>query len=820
MSSSISALLLAIGPERVVDRAVAAIARQDVANIEIVVIHDRADEMSIRRSVETEIGRLPCTFVPAARLGPGGLRNLGVRSNSAPYFAIIDGSEELDPSYLGLARDALDATPGAGFAAAPVRHSLAAPLDSRVSSSTDLPRILASPWSIAGAALMRRASFDRVGGFDESLPDLVEWDYLLTLGEHGEHGVLLPRPLLARYAGDDVRLRQSLRAERHLPAVRRIVTRHRSSFEGHAARVLMDREQIAKTLWEKERALVQRRDRMRAELEGTMSELGRLQSELGAHHRSVLEWGDLKRTTPFSRNWGLDRGSPVDRYYIHSFVARHAADIHGTVLEVLDSDLTRRYGGDRVERSDVLDIDPGNRRASVIADLRNAQSIPSNTYDCFILTQTLHLLDDMPAAIRHAHRILKPGGVLLVTFPCASMVSSEYGSKGDHWRVTEAGARRLLGGAFADSTIDVRSRGNVLAITASLYGLAYEELGQTELESDDPEYPLIITVRAVKSADAVTPQRPSALPRGAAVLLYHRIASLDHDVHGLAVPPDTFRSQMEHLRNFWQPMRLADLAAAAMNGEPPDGAVAVTFDDGYVDNLRNAWPVLSEFGIPATLFLVGEKAAERYRFWWDVLESVLLQAPRLPSPLRIRVSGEPRSFTTSTPDERRASHDLLYAILKTSLPAIRDDIIRELADAAGLPLEGGDENRPMVEDEIRQFAALPGIDVGAHGLHHLSLPGLPRDHLYREIFESRTALERLVATSISGFAYPYGDVSTECVEMVRSADFTFAVTCESRPLRCHEDALRLPRLLAPPEGGTAFEAWLARAVGKADRAAR
>lgn len=178
------------------DRAVAAIARQDVANIEIVVIHDRADEMSIRRRVETEIGRLPCTFVPAARLGPGGLRNLGVRSNSAPYFAIIDGSEELDPSYLGLARDALDATPGAGFAAAPVRHSLAAPLDSRVSSSTDLPRILASPWSIAGAALMRRASFDRVGGFDESLPDLVEWDYLLTLGEHGEHGVLLPRPFL------------------------------------------------------------------------------------------------------------------------------------------------------------------------------------------------------------------------------------------------------------------------------------------------------------------------------------------------------------------------------------------------------------------------------------------------------------------------------------------------------------------------------------------------------------------------------------------------------------------------------------------------
>ncbi len=547
MSASIAAIVVATGPERIVDRAIAAAARQDAADLELVIVHDRPDETRVRQCIELA-GLTRCSFVPGSDLMPGALRNAGVRASTAPYFAIFDGSEEPDPPYLRHVREALDAAPRAGFSATPVGDSIAAALATDVDHRTaDLPLILASPWSIASTGLIRRASFDRCGGFDESLPDLVEWDCFLTLAENGEPGILVTPTLLARHSTDDARMRQSLRADRHLPAVRRILAKHRTSFDAHAASLLCDRDRTARAIWQRERELVGRRDKTRADLSVVTEELERLRSALAAHSRNTLEWGDLERTTPFSRNWGLDRGCPIDRHYIHAFMARHAADVRGTVLEVLDSGMTTLYGGDRVRRADVLDIDPGNSRATVVADLRAANNVLSNTYDCFILTQTLHLLDDLAAAIRHAHRILKPGGVLLATFPCASMVSSEYGSRGDHWRVTEAGARRLLSSAFGEANLDVATHGNVRAITAFLYGFAVEEIDRSALDINDPDYPLLVTVRAVKSTTAHQARQPVMLRRGAAVLLYHRIASIEHDTHGLAVSPQAFRSQVEHL---------------------------------------------------------------------------------------------------------------------------------------------------------------------------------------------------------------------------------------------------------------------------------
>ena len=105
-----------------------------------------------------------------------------------------------------------------------------------------------------------------------------------------------------------------------------------------------------------------------------------------------------------------------------------------------------------MQRADVLDIDPGNTRATVIGDLRvSRNSCRIEAYDCFILTQTLHLIDDMPAALENACRLLKPGGVLLVTLPSASMVATEYGA-GNHWRVTEDGARALFEREFDQTT--------------------------------------------------------------------------------------------------------------------------------------------------------------------------------------------------------------------------------------------------------------------------------------------------------------------------------------------------------------------------------
>lgn len=207
--------------------------------------------------------------------------------------------------------------------------------------------------------------------------------------------------------------------------------------------------------------------------------------------------GSLRRTTPLSDTWGFDRGTPVDRHYIEEFLAEHGGDIRGRVLEVQDSGYTDRFGSG-VERRDVLDVDPANPRATLVADLAAADGIPADTFDCFILTQTLHLIYDAPAALGHARRLLRPGGVLLATLPAVSRVSRGVGVDGDYWRFTAASCSALFGEVFGPGQAAVRTYGNVLTAIAFLTGLAREELRRRELDAHDPFFPVIVAARAVK----------------------------------------------------------------------------------------------------------------------------------------------------------------------------------------------------------------------------------------------------------------------------------------------------------------------------------
>ena len=214
----------------------------------------------------------------------------------------------------------------------------------------------------------------------------------------------------------------------------------------------------------------------------------------------MVRFGSLRRVTPVSHIAGWDRGRPLDRYYIEAFLARHARDVRGHVLEIGDDHYTRQFGGERVTRSDVLHAFEGNPAATIIADLSHADHIPSDTFDCIIFTQTLQCVYESRAAIRTLHRILRPGGILLATFPGIAAISRPDDDQwGDYWRFTGKGARRLFGEVFPATGLAVDSAGNVLAAAAFLYGLAVEELSTDELEHVDPNYELVITARAQKS---------------------------------------------------------------------------------------------------------------------------------------------------------------------------------------------------------------------------------------------------------------------------------------------------------------------------------
>ncbi len=227
-------------------------------------------------------------------------------------------------------------------------------------------------------------------------------------------------------------------------------------------------------------------------------------SLLGEKYRppvGAVDFGSLRRLTPISYNSGYNRGTPIDRYYIENFLAQNSSDIKGRVLEIGDRSYTTQFGGERVTQSDVLHVVEGNPDATIVGDLTCADRIPSDAFDCLILTQTLQLIYDVRAALNTIHRILKPGGVVLVTFPGITPIAAD--QWGDYWcwSFTTLSGRLLFEEFFPNTNVRVETYGNVLAATAFIQGLATEELHKQELDHRDRCYEVIITVRAIKPED-------------------------------------------------------------------------------------------------------------------------------------------------------------------------------------------------------------------------------------------------------------------------------------------------------------------------------
>jgi SAM-dependent methyltransferase len=219
--------------------------------------------------------------------------------------------------------------------------------------------------------------------------------------------------------------------------------------------------------------------------------------------RNQVNLGDLRRVTPISRVHGTDRGSPVDRYYIERFLSANASDVKGRVLEFDDDAYTRRFGSDRVLTGDVLHVEAGHPGVTITADLSDAAHITDEIFDCVICTQTLMFIYELRAAVMTLYRILKPGGVVLATFPGIAQISRyDMDRWGEYWRFTTLSAERLFAEAFTAQHVSVEAHGNVLSASAFLYGLCAEELQPEELNYQDPDYEVLITVRAQKPANA------------------------------------------------------------------------------------------------------------------------------------------------------------------------------------------------------------------------------------------------------------------------------------------------------------------------------
>lgn len=211
-----------------------------------------------------------------------------------------------------------------------------------------------------------------------------------------------------------------------------------------------------------------------------------------------ISLGDMNRVNPFSIEFGYDRGGPIDRYYIENFLHENSPKIKGRVLEIGDNAYTLKYGKNKIEKSDILHIDDTNPQATFIGDLSNCPQLPSDSFDCVVLTQTLHLIYDFKSAIETCYRVLKPGGTLLITVPGISHIAQDNWGAYWLWSFTDSSIKKVMEEYFPVENTLIKTHGNVLVASAFLYGMGLPELKKEQMDSCDPHYQVIITVNATK----------------------------------------------------------------------------------------------------------------------------------------------------------------------------------------------------------------------------------------------------------------------------------------------------------------------------------
>ena len=308
------------------------------------------------------------------------------------------------------------------------------------------------------------------------------------------------------------------------------------------------------------------------------------------------------------------------------------------------------------------------------------------------------------------------------------------------------------------------------------------------------------------------------------ILTYHRVAELALDPWGLAVCPARFAEQLDVLRRRRTVLPLHELFVRLRAGSLPNNAVAVTFDDGYADNLHNAHPALTAADVPATLFLASGVVGSPSGFWWDELAHLVLarQAPvsariNLPGPaLELRL-GEPETADRDPAwrawDAPRTAREGAYVALWTRFKALAPKAQVEAMAAVRAALGNGGActaDRAMSDAEVRAMTACGLVRLGGHTAHHPALPALTSTEQREEILAGRQAAERLASDQVMGFAYPYGDMCERSRAVVAECGFEWACTTDAgAPMHAASDPFALPRLTVEDLDGAAFERALA-----------
>lgn len=330
--------------------------------------------------------------------------------------------------------------------------------------------------------------------------------------------------------------------------------------------------------------------------------------------------------------------------------------------------------------------------------------------------------------------------------------------------------------------------------------------------------------RAIKWPRAVRRLRDRFVPEGL-ILLYHRVTDSDSDPWSLCVTRRHVAEHLEVLQRYADPMTLQHLAHGRYPRKRARRAVAVTFDDGYADNLHSAKPLLERYGIPATIFVTSGYVESEREFWWDELERLLLQPGTLPESATVRINGN--SFRWELGESARYSedeyrrhrgwrvnhaaptprHSLYYSLWKLLGPLAEDkrrSVLDQLLAWSGAEPGGRSTHPSLSVAELLSLNQGHLIEIGSHTVTHPFLSTLPAALQRDEIQRSKSWLEKMLSSPVTSFAYPHGDYGTGTIAMVREAEYTCACSTFVGSVRRCSDRFQLPRMVVQDWDGEEF----------------
>lgn len=501
-------------------RAIESILVQSYANYEIVVVDDGSEDDS--KQVAEKFDKVRYFFQPNAGLSAA--RNAGITHSKGEFLVFLDADDWLAPDALRINVEQFRLHENAVFVSGAHITVTDSGVCNTVSSAVQedhYRHFLEGNYISMIATVMWRRWLFNTYRFDTSLRACEDYELYLKISR--DYPVAHHQEVIAYYFFHDANMSNNgrLMISSVLTVLERQKNNLRSAREEEALKKgivyykkYYSTEMYVQLLQRSPKALLKSREEFSALLKHNPSlfvkffsnkfyrlakkAIKRIAGKNSGRLPGTVNLGHLNRVTPFSTQFGYDRGGPVDRYYIENFLEQHASLIKGRILEIGDNEYTLRYGGNKITQSDILHVDSSNPRATYVGDLCNLPQVASDSYDCIILTQTLHLIFEWSKALETCYRILKPGGVLLLTVPGISHIDQGEWNKNWLWSFTRASVERMLAGSFLPANIKIQTYGNVLAATAFLFGMGLPEVEKNKLDVVDPHYQVIIVASAFK----------------------------------------------------------------------------------------------------------------------------------------------------------------------------------------------------------------------------------------------------------------------------------------------------------------------------------